>query len=266
MRKAHDFKMLYSESVKFIFYKDSSSRLWIFLLIKAAFASIAKTHNMNPTIHMAILSLKSLNISSLKIVPFKTKICRKWEVFPTKIKIFLWKTSHKSTIASHVIVLMMDSSHVGILRREVHKILKKLKITTPKFMSVRTIIVKKNSIFNQVLYAIKSFIQEKSLTHATTKIVPKVSTRNLIWTGTRKFIKMRSHSFAISVVNHSQQQLTWNSIHRPTFPKKNKESITPVRWKDAIRNIFTVAILKNIRWNMMTQLEISWWKIKIRKM
>lgn len=88
--------------------------------------------------------------------------------------------SHKSTIASHVIVLMMDSSLVDILRKEVHKILKKLKITIPKFMSVHTIIVKKSSIFNQVSSATKSFIQEKSLTRATTKIVPKVSTRNLI--------------------------------------------------------------------------------------
>lgn len=133
-------------------------------------------------------------------------------------------------------------------------------------MSVHTIVVKKSSIFNQVLSATKSFIQEKSLTHATTIIVPKVSIRNLTWTDTRKFIKTRSLSYATNAVNHLQQQQTWNNIRRPTFLKKKKESITPARWKDAIKNIFIVAISKNIRWNMMTQLEILWWRIKIKKM
>ena len=133
-------------------------------------------------------------------------------------------------------------------------------------MSVHTIIVKKSSIFNQVSSVIKSFIREKSLTHAITTIVPKVSIRNLIWTDTRKFIKMRSLSYATNAVNHLQQQQTWNNIRRLTFLKKNKENITPARWKDATKSIFIVAISKNIRWNMMTQSEILWWRIKIKKM
>ena len=66
-----------------------------------------------------------------------------------KIKIHSSRMSHKSTNVSLVIVLMMDSSNVDILRKGVLKILKKLKISTLKFMFAHTIIVKKNSIWSQ---------------------------------------------------------------------------------------------------------------------
>jgi len=66
------------------------------------------------------------------------------------IKTFYSKISLKSTTVSLVIELTMASSNAGILlKKKVLKILKKLKISTLKFILAHTINAKKSSIFSQ---------------------------------------------------------------------------------------------------------------------
>lgn len=254
------------ESVNLFFYKDSSSGLWIFLETKVASIFIANILKMNQIILIITLNLKNHKTFFLKTAPLMIKIYKKWEAFPTIIQIFSLKMNHNNSIVSPAIVLMMDLLHADILKKEVPKILKKLKIFTLKFIAVHTIVVKKSSILNQGLFATRLFTLEKSLFSVIMTTALKVSTKNLTWTDTKKFTKMRNLSFATNVVNHSQQQQTWNSIHKHIFQKKKKENNTHAKWKDAIKSISIDAISKNIRCNMMIQSEILWCKMRIKEM
>lgn len=142
--------MLYSRTLKFIFYKDSSSRLWIFSETKVVSAFIAKPPITNPIILKVNLNLRKGQTFFLKIVLLMSKINKKCQVFPMTIKTFYSKISLKSTTVSLVIELTMASSNAGILlKKKVLKILKKLKISTLKFILAHTINAKKSSIFSQ---------------------------------------------------------------------------------------------------------------------